>query len=107
MTYMCLQLAVYMGFKEIYLLGVDHNYSVTLLPNGEIAEDSSVKDYFSDSIKYTNIPQIYKSTLAYLAAEKYAEDHGIKIYNATKGGKLDAFERVDFDCLFTDNQVEK
>lgn len=38
--------------------------------------------------------------LAYLSAKKYAEEHGIKIYNATRGGKLEVFERVDFDSLF-------
>ena len=25
---------------------------------------------------------------------------GIKIYNATRGGKLNVFERIDFDTLF-------
>lgn len=39
-------------------------------------------------------------SLAYKAARKYADAHGIKIYNATRGGKLEVFERVDFDSLF-------
>ena len=99
-TYMCIQLAVYMGFTEIYLLGVDHNYSVTMLPNGEILKNEDIKDYFGEGGKFVNIPQLYKSTLAYVSAEKYATEHGIKIYNATRGGKLDAFERVNFDNLF-------
>ena len=41
-----------------------------------------------------------KTEMAYQAAEKYAEEHGIKIYNATRGGRLEVFERVDFDSLF-------
>lgn len=36
----------------------------------------------------------------YQAARRYAETHGIKIYNATRGGELEVFERVDFDSLF-------
>lgn len=99
-TYMCIQLAAYMGFKEIYLLGVDHNYSVTRTPDGKIEKQKGIQDHFSEKDHVANIPQIYKSTLAYQAAEKYAEEHGIKIYNATRGGRLEVFERVDFDSLF-------
>lgn len=98
-TYMCIQLAIYMGFKMIYLLGVDHNYSVTRNPDGTISKQD-VQDHFSSKDKITNIPKLYNSALAYQAAKKYADEHGIKIYNATRGGKLEVFERVDFDSLF-------
>jgi len=33
-------------------------------------------------------------------ARKYADSHGIVIKNAGRGGKLENFERVDFDSLF-------
>ena len=36
----------------------------------------------------------------YKAAERYSRQHGFRIYNATRGGKVEAFERVDFDSLF-------
>ncbi len=99
-SYMCIQLAVYMGFKEIYLLGVDHNYSVTYTDDGKIEKHTGLQDYFSKEYMLDVVPQIHKSTLAYQAARKYADEHGIKIYNATRGGKLEAFDRVDFDTLF-------
>lgn len=99
-SYMCLQIAMYMGFKEIYLLGIDHNYSVTLKPNGELEINDQLKDHFSEKDKLANIPQLYKSTLAYESAKKYAEANGIKIFNATRGGKLETFERVNFDEIF-------
>ncbi len=98
-TYMCLQMAVYMGFKEIYLLGVDHNYSVSRNPDGTISKQN-VLDHFSENDKITNVPELYKSTLAYQAAKEYAEAHGIKIYNATRGGKLEVFERINFEEIF-------
>lgn len=101
-TYACLQIAFYMGFKEIYLLGVDHNYSVSLRADGTI-EHNDVKDHFSETDTIANLPQLDKSTLAYQAAKKYADSHGIKIYNATRGGKLEVFERVDFDSLFPED----
>ena len=98
-TYMCLQIAAYMGFSEIYLIGVDHNYSTTLSPDGKIQHNDGVKDHFSDKDVITNVPALYKSTLAYEKAQEYAEKHGIKIYNATRGGKLEVFERVNFDDI--------
>lgn len=38
--------------------------------------------------------------LAYESAKKYVDSHNISIYNATRGGMLEVFERVDFDSLF-------
>lgn len=99
-TYMCLQLAVYMGFKEIYLLGVDHHYNISRLPNGEIIVDNSAKNHFIEGYDLPVVPQTSKSTLAYESAKVYADKHNIKIYNATRGGSLEVFERVLFDELF-------
>ncbi len=92
-SYMCLQVAAYMGFKEIYLLGIDHNYSIELDENGNLYKNNGVRDHFSDNDKTENVPQTFKSTLAYKAAKEYADRNGIKIYNATRGGKLEVFER--------------
>lgn len=100
-TYMSLQVAIYMGFSEIYLLGIDHNYSVEMNPDGSIKMTEGIKEHFSNDDTCTNVPQTYKSSLAYCAARKYADQHNVKIFNATRGGKLEAFERVDFDTLFT------
>lgn len=99
-TYFIIQLAIYMGFREIYLLGVDHNYSITMNADGTIKVDKTAEDHFYKQDTLSNVPQTDKSTMAYCAARNYADQHNIKIYNATRGGKLDAFERVDFDHLF-------
>lgn len=99
-SYMCLQIAMYMGFKEIYLIGIDHQYSRSLLPDGKIAVNESFADHFSEKDTLANIPQLYKSELSYVAAKKYADKHNIKIFNATRGGALEVFERVDLDTLF-------
>lgn len=99
-TYFIIQLAVYMGFSEIYLLGVDHKYSMSMNPDGTVTVDKSVGDHFCEKDTLANIPQTYKSTAAYNVARNYADEHGIKIFNATRGGNLDVFERVNFDDLF-------
>lgn len=89
--YAALELAVYMGFKEIYLLGVDASGI-----NGKYdiykhfyEENNPIGVCFSD--------QVYVS---YVNAKRYADQHGINIYNATRGGELEVFERVNFDELF-------
>lgn len=104
-TFTCMQIAVYMGFSEIYLLGVDHNYKRIIDENGKIIEDNSVNDYFcegyDDDIKDIVVHDMGQNTRAYEDAKRFCEQKGnIKIYNATRGGRLEVFERIDFDSLF-------
>lgn len=90
-TYLCMQFAVYMGIKEIYLLGVDFS--------GYGAQGSTYEHFYEEK-KLKSICFAKQNLLAYQAAKKYADEHGIRIYNATRGGKLEVFERVNFDDLF-------
>ena len=107
-TVSAIELAVYMGFKEIYLLGVDNNYAKKIDENGKVYNDKSVKSsYFKgmrdasgnlgDGISVQNVEAMNHS---YEICKKFADEKGVKIYNATRGGKLEIFERVDFDSLF-------
>lgn len=89
-TCSAIQIAAYMGFKEIYLLGCDCGYS----------EDKS-KRYFVDHgvvAKHldTSTERMFEG---YSVAKKYADSNEIKIFNATRGGKLEIFPRVDFDKI--------
>lgn len=99
--YTMMQVAVYAGISELYLIGVDYSFRREMHADGSISVNEDVKNH----MKY--IEQVEKGTYAvdlimegYLCAKKYAEEHGIKIYNATRGGKLEVFERVNFDELF-------
>lgn len=104
-AYTAIQLAAYMGFAEIYLLGVDHSFRTYQDKNGTVITDPSAKDYFCEQYNQGKdrlyIPRLDVSTLSYMAAQAYAENHPVTIYNATRGGKLEVFPRVDFDSLFT------
>lgn len=93
-TFESIQLAIYMGFTEIYLLGVDFSYSVMRDKNGKLYKDESVQDYFSGE-RYETTMFNYNSMLhAYQIAKEYCDNHGIEIRNATRGGKLEVFERI-------------
>lgn len=103
-TSTCIQFAVYMGFTEIYLLGIDHNYSKSIDMSGNVVEDSSVKDYFVDNydtdIKNQVVHDMRGPTLAFCDVEQLSRKLGtFRVFNATRGGKLEVFERVDFDAI--------
>lgn len=93
-SYACIQFAIYMGIKEIYLLGMDFTIQ------GDYKDKSNhfVENYYT---KKSETGQFHRQEQlrAFLAAKQYADAHGIKIYNATRGGKLEVFGRVDFDEL--------
>ena len=99
-TYSLMQLAVYMGIKEIYLIGMDNKYSAVKANDGTIKNDN-VKNHFGGSKDNyaVNIPLEGKMDAAYMFAKEFSDNHGIKIYNATRGGYLEIFERVNFDHI--------
>lgn len=95
-----LQLAAYMGFSEIYLLGVDCS-------NGNMGTQHFVENYHENNeLNTSRFLRLDRCILSYQSAKRYADAHEIKIYNVTRGGKLEVFERVDFDSLFEKNIVE-
>lgn len=102
-VYSAVQMAIYMGIKEIILLGIDHNFNKSIDKNGNILIDKNIRDYFCDEYNLDKddlyIPNLDNSIKTYIAIDKYCEARGIKLYNATRGGKLEVFERVNFDDI--------
>ena len=102
--YTAAQIAAYMGFSEIYLLGVDHSFRISQNNQGQIVVDENAKDYFSDKYNADKdnlyIPNTEKSTLTYMAMKHHCDIRGIRVFNTTRGGKLEVFPRADFDSLF-------
>jgi hypothetical protein len=102
MVYICLQMAAFMGFKRIYLLGVDGDFPVSIRYDGEIVF-KDVDHYFSNNYATKQslffIPCKELAVASFESAREYAESHGIEIFNATRGGKLEVYARVGFDNL--------
>ncbi len=98
-TFTEIQMAIYMGFTEIILLGVDFNYSSVRDRKGRIHTKEGVIDYFSGKKYESTVLPYYSNLCAYEAAKKYADEHKIKILNATRGGKLEVFDRINFDNI--------
>lgn len=100
-TCTCIELAVYMGFKEIYLIGMDHRYAQMVTRDGKKHNDSSIQTYFEGMKNGDRIAIAYidNVTASYEICNEYAKKHGITVYNATRGGYLEVFERVDLDAV--------
>ncbi|MCL2206518.1 MAG: DUF115 domain-containing protein [Fibromonadales bacterium] len=101
-----MQLAAYMGFEKIYLLGVDgqayldgKNYENKKL---HFHEDSAVEKKRQLEIVTARACEKPFERIAayYLTVEAYSRSHGFCVYNATRESIVEAFERVDFDSLF-------
>lgn len=102
--YDTIQLAFCMGFSEIYLIGKDHNFNTKGKAGKGIEikgddENHFIKNYFLPGQKW-DIPDFEIEEYAYKIAKKTIEADGRRIANATIGGNLEIFERVDFYSLF-------
>ena len=99
-TYVAMQIAYYMGFDTIYLIGVDHNYICKGKPN-EVQTIEGIDanhfhpDYFGG--KAWQLPDLDASELSYSLARFFFTRSGKKIYDATCEGKLNIFPKISFE----------
>jgi len=106
-SYICLQMAFYMGIKEVYLIGFDHNYYIKSDVKKKGVDFESMSGdpnhfhsgYFGKGYRWHD-PKLERMEKAYKKAKKIYELNGRKIYNATIGGKLEIFERREYDKIF-------
>jgi len=107
-TYINLQLAYFMGFSEVYLIGMDFSYVIpsSHKRSGDVLLSDSDdpnhfhKDYFGKGKTWKD-PKLDRVALNYKQAKLVYEATGRKIFNATIGGSLEIFERVDYYELLT------
>jgi hypothetical protein len=103
-TYVALQLAYYMGFEEVILVGVDHNFvtqgpaNMAVVSNGDDPNHFS-PNYFGKGFKW-QLPDLEGSERAYQMAKTAYEVAGRRVLDATVGGRLSVFTKTTFDSLF-------
>lgn len=106
-TYQAMQMAFYMGFTEVYMIGYDHSYTVPksadvkgfVIESTESDPNHFHPDYFGKGYRWHD-PQVDRMELAYIKAKYHFEKNSRKIYNATVGGQLEVFDRIDYNKLF-------
>lgn len=118
-AYPALDILIYLGFSEIYIIGMDMNYQIhntaKELSGLEIeAQDDDDPNHFDPRYfgKGKQYHQPVQKTVdnilnAMVTANKKACRTKTSIYNATYGGKVEAFKRVNFDSLFSFSDSEK
>lgn len=111
-----LKIAYWMGIREIYVIGCDHNFRVPDTQTGEIVYDNKVvvsqgevnhfhPDYRKPGEKWTT-PCLDVMAEEFAYARRVFEADGGRIRNASRVSKLDAWEKVDFDRVFQPLQTK-
>jgi len=98
---LCLPIAHYMGFSEIYLLGCDCDYNIDLA-----AEQSQDHFYDEDIVRhYGDNAPLSRTELQlalnyfdnYKVVKRYFDATRRQIFNAGVGGKLEIFPRIPLE----------
>ena len=105
-----IELAIYMGFSEIYLLGVDctstytaKNHHFTEDYADEKTREAERKRMRRDLKKNQMTPEEmgahnYRRQMeGFAAIKEFADKNGVRIYNATRGGELEVFPRMELE----------
>lgn len=109
-TFIALQLAYYMGFSEVYLVGMDHSFGklARMFPPGDLVINEQNIDlveqqHFSPGYykigDRIGIPDMGMIESGYSVARDIFARDGRKVFNATDGGELEVFERIAFDDI--------
>lgn len=106
--YLQIQLAIWMGIKEIYIIGADYSFDVPEGTGeksdvGEILINDNQSNHFHPDYRKKGEtwakPNLQMQFDAFSLAKNYCQKHRIKIYNASRQTKLEVFERVNFDSI--------
>jgi hypothetical protein len=103
-TFVALQLAYHLGFKQVILVGVDHSFRTPGKAHSEVVSQGDdpnhfSPDYFGKGFRW-NLPDLETSEIAYHLAKRAFEADGRMVLDATIGGKLTVFPKVNYRELF-------
>ena len=89
-TYVALQIAYWLGFETVLIVGLDHKYRA----QGADADHFSEKYNVSEERYYP--PRFDKVEAAYRIADNFYRAHGRRIVNISPGTACDIFSREDW-----------
>ena len=103
-TNLALQVAFHMGIEKAILIGVDHNFTdkgqanKTVVSSGDDPNHFDPR-YFGKGVKW-QLPDLDTSEIGYAFACEAYRKAGREVVDATIGGKLTIFPKVDYNSLF-------
>jgi hypothetical protein len=98
-THAALQVAWWMGFAEVVIIGMDHRFSFTGPPHEANLLAGPDPNHFSPDYfagQTWNNPDLALSEASYAEARRIFEADGRRIIDATTGGDCQVFEKADF-----------
>lgn len=103
-TNVTLQLAFHMGFDQVILIGVDHNFASKGEANKTVISEGDdpnhvTANYFGKGVRW-QLPDLDTSEIGYALARDHFRKAGREVIDATVGGKLTIFPKVDYNSLF-------
>ena len=103
-TNLALQLAFHMGVEKAILIGVDHNFASKGEANKTVVSEGDdqnhfMPNYFGKGVKW-QLPDLDTSEIGYAFAREAYRQAGREVVDATVGGKLTIFPKVDYESLF-------
>jgi len=108
---MAIMVAAYMGFNKIYLLGCDSDWakypsSKGALPHFYNEKNTCMMNPLISSTQDWMYENVLNSTLvvfkSYRLLNNALRQKNVTVLNATNGGFLDMFERVEYEAIFND-----
>jgi hypothetical protein len=103
-TYVALQLAFHLGFQQVILVGVDHQFATQGEANKTVVSDGDDPNHFSPGYFGRGfrwqLPDLATSEIAYTMAREAFANAGREVLDATVGGHLRVFPKVAFASLF-------
>ncbi len=99
-TFSAMQIAYFMGFKRVFLIGVDHNFFQKGNPNEQQKMKGDDPNHFDPNYfkgQQWQLADLESSEVSYLTAKYFFEKKGGSILDATIGGKLTIFEKIEFE----------
>ncbi|HEY1707256.1 MAG TPA: hypothetical protein VGG10_03255 [Rhizomicrobium sp.] len=106
--YVAMQIAYYLGIRNFYIYGADFKFSFTPVAGATGFRTASgdgnhfIKNYRSG--KPWCPPALQNILSSFLSARMLMEADGGFIRNATRGGELEVFDRMDFDDAVADTR---
>lgn len=95
-----LQLAYYMDYDEVYLIGIDSNWKTAT--DTLQSDKGDVNHFHSDYHAYIRDggKEFWRMNTTHKTAKKFFDKKGIKIMNAGLNSKINAYEKIEFESLF-------
>ncbi len=107
-THAALQIAYYMGFKSVYIVGMDHRFTqhVPGRENKESTIDGDDVDHFHPAYfghgQAWDFPDLKNSEVSYQSARQAYEDDDRRIFDCTIDGACEVFEKLDVSSIYAE-----